>query len=201
MRVPVLPRAVAVAVGGLLAATGCTVVTSPAGSGGTGPAPSFDSKVGDGGGTAASPASGGTGSSGGSGTGNSGGGDGGTGHSGGQPAPKPSSAAPSGPMISYFRVRQQPSCPAGTNVNPIPGTPVVLEWKVTNVDTVALSVDGPGVYGDNYPPTGTETLNFPCSGAAGDIQRHTYLLTVTNAAGKKTKSVVVTATVHDIASV
>ncbi|MBO4209447.1 hypothetical protein [Micromonospora echinofusca] len=194
MRVPVLPRAVAIAVGGLLAVTGCTVVTGPSSSGGSAPAPSFDSRVGDGGGPTAEPTTGGTGSSGGTGTG-------GTGNSGGQPAPKPSSAAPNGPMISYFRVRQQPSCPAGTNLNPIPGTPVVLEWKVTNVDTVALSVDGPGVYGDNYPPTGTETINFPCSGSPGDTQRHTYRLTVTNAHGKTAKTIEVTAKVNEIAQV
>lgn len=106
-----------------------------------------------------------------------------------------------GPSIVYFRVAQKPSCPAGTSVNPIPGTPVVLEWKASNVDSVALSVDGPGVYADNYPPTGSETLNFPCSGSGGDIQRHTYLLTVRNAHGKQTKSLVVSATVHDVPQV
>ncbi|TCB91287.1 hypothetical protein E0H26_25920 [Micromonospora zingiberis] len=106
-----------------------------------------------------------------------------------------------GPTITYFRVAQKPSCPAGTNVNPIPGTPVVLEWKVSNVDSVALSVDGQGVYADNYPPTGSETLTFPCEGAGGDVQRHTYLLTVRNAHGKQTKTLVVTATVNEVAEV
>ncbi|GAB3137042.1 hypothetical protein GCM10027290_02090 [Micromonospora sonneratiae] len=105
------------------------------------------------------------------------------------------------PTIVSFRIEQKPTCPAGTTANPIPGTPVVLAWKVTNVDKVALSVDGPGIYADNYPPTGTETLNFPCSGKGGDVQRHTYSLTVTNAAGKTAKSLVVTAVVHEIAPV
>ncbi|WP_327038931.1 hypothetical protein [Micromonospora maris] len=106
-----------------------------------------------------------------------------------------------GPTITYFRVAQKPSCPAGTNVNPIPGTPVVLEWKVGNVDSVALSVDGGGIYADNYPPTGSETLTFPCEGAGGDVQRHTYQLTVRNAHGKQTKTLVVTATVNEVPEV
>ncbi|MEV6691138.1 hypothetical protein AB0M35_06675 [Micromonospora sp. NPDC051196] len=143
----------------------------------------------------------GSGSTGGS-TGNSTGGStgnstGGGSTGGGQPGTKSST----GPTITYFRVAQKPSCPAGTTVNPIPGTPVVLEWKTSNVDSVALSVDGQGVYADNYPPTGSETLSFPCSGAGGDVQRHTYLLTVQNSHGKQTKTLVVTATVHEVAEV
>ncbi|WP_431884296.1 hypothetical protein [Micromonospora gifhornensis] len=109
--------------------------------------------------------------------------------------------AGNGPTITYFRVAQKPSCPAGTNVNPIPGTPVVLEWKVANVDSVALSVDGGGIYADNYPPTGSETLTFPCEGAGGDTQRHTYQLTVRNSHGKQTKTLAVTATVNDVPEV
>ncbi|SCF00847.1 hypothetical protein GA0070558_11983 [Micromonospora haikouensis] len=118
---------------------------------------------------------------------------GGSGSSGGGSGTKSS-----GPTIGYFRVAQKPTCPAGTNVNPIAGTPVVVEWKTGNVDSVALSVDGPGVYGDNYPPAGSETLNFPCSGGEGDVQEHTYTLTVRNAHGKQSKTIVVTAKVHDI---
>ncbi|MEW2385881.1 hypothetical protein AB0873_27850 [Micromonospora sp. NPDC047707] len=124
---------------------------------------------------------------------------GGTGSSGGKSGA--GSTTSTGPSITYFRVAQQPSCPAGTSANPIAGTSVVLEWKASNVDSVALSVDGPGVYADNYPPTGSETLNFPCSGSEGDVQRHTYLLTVRNAHGTQTKTLVVTATVHDVPEV
>ncbi|MFG3680907.1 hypothetical protein ACGF5H_12435 [Micromonospora chalcea] len=143
--------------------------------------------------SAATPAGSGT-----TGTGATGGGS-----KGGQPGGKPATSAPkaTGPTIGYFRVAQKPSCPSGTNINPIAGAPVVLEWKTSNVDSVALSVDGPGVYGDNYPPTGSETLNFPCSGTKGDVQRHTYLLTVRNAHGKQTRTLVVTATVHEIKQV
>ncbi|BCL17602.1 hypothetical protein [Micromonospora sagamiensis] len=116
-----------------------------------------------------------------------------------KPTPRPTTDGR--PEIVYFRVQRKPSCPAGTTVNPVPGSPVVLEWQARDVDRVALSVDGPGVYADNYPPTGTETLTFPCSGEEGDTQRHTYQLTVTNAEGKRTRTIEVTATVHTIAPV
>src|SRR5689334_15699830 len=46
----------------------------------------------------------------------------------GQSSPRPNSstskAATTGPQLVYFRVTQQPSCPAGTNVAPIEGKPV-----------------------------------------------------------------------------
>ncbi|MFI2710473.1 hypothetical protein ACH495_10145 [Micromonospora sp. NPDC018662] len=106
-----------------------------------------------------------------------------------------------GPAIVYFRIAGKPSCPAGTTVNPIAGQPVLVEWKATDVDSVALSVDGPGIYGDNYPATGSETFPFPCSGKEGDIQKHTYLLTVRNARGTRTKTLVVSARVHDVPAV
>ncbi|MEU1884379.1 hypothetical protein ABZ491_02705 [Micromonospora rifamycinica] len=107
----------------------------------------------------------------------------------------------SGPTISSFRVTRKPSCPAGTTVNPIPGTGVRMEWRVADATSVALSVDGPGVYRDDYPSTGSEELTFPCSGGDGDTQRHTYTLTARNAHGKQTRTLVVTAPVHDIPKV
>ncbi|QLQ36692.1 hypothetical protein [Micromonospora robiginosa] len=106
-----------------------------------------------------------------------------------------------GPTIVYFRVAEKPSCPAGTTVNPVAGHPVLVEWKATNVDSVALSVDGPGVYRDTYPAAGSESFTFPCSGVEGDVQRHTYLLTVRNADGTRTKTLAVSARVHDIPAV
>ncbi|MFD6753447.1 hypothetical protein [Micromonospora gifhornensis] len=147
----------------------------------------------DGGATGGGSTGGGSTGGGSTGGGSNGGGSTGGGQSG--------TKAGNGPTITYFRAAQKPSCPAGTNVNPIPGTPVVLEWKVGNVDSVALSVDGQGVYADNYPPTGSETLTFPCSGAGGDTQRHTYQLTVRNSHGKQTKTLAVTATVNDVPEV
>lgn len=128
-------------------------------------------------------------------TGKTGGGStgGGTGNSGGQSG--------SGPTITYFRVAKSPSCPAGTNLNPIAGTPVTLEWKTGNVDSVALSIDGPGVYAEDYPPSGSDTINFPCSGGDGDVQKHTYTLTVRNSSGQRTRTLTVTAKVHTIATV
>ncbi|MER7417313.1 hypothetical protein ABT346_11080 [Micromonospora peucetia] len=125
--------------------------------------------------------------------GSTGGGTGSSGSSGSQSGTKSN-----GPTIAYFRVADKPSCPAGTNINPIAGTPVLVEWKASNVDSVALSVDGPGVYADDYPAAGSEAFNFPCSGRGGDVQKHTYLLTVRNAHGTQTRTLVVSAPVHDI---
>ncbi|MBY8875077.1 hypothetical protein K7640_24925 [Micromonospora sp. PLK6-60] len=204
MRVPQLARAVVVALVGSVAVAGCghgEQSANGAGEVGAAPtnavpgtintvAPGEDGPSGD---PAGQPAAGEPGK------GQPDSGQGRT-NTGGRATTKPPAAAP-GPTIVSFRVRQQPSCPSGTNVNLVPGSPVVLEWRATGVDKVALSVDGPGIYRDDYPPSGSESLNFPCSGAEGDIQKHTYLLTVTGSAGKATKSLTVTATVHEIPSV
>ncbi|MFJ6196754.1 hypothetical protein [Micromonospora sp. NPDC092111] len=166
---------------------GSAAATAPAGGG-------FDDGSAGAGATTGAGAPGG-GSKGGGSTGSTGGGStgGGTGSSGGQSGTKSS-----GPTISYFRVADKPSCPAGTSANPIAGSPVLVEWKAGNVDSVALSVDGPGIYADDYPAAGSESFNFPCSGGEGDIQKHTYTLTVRNAHGKQSKTISVSAPVHDI---
>ncbi|MER5700666.1 hypothetical protein ABT023_01720 [Micromonospora sp. NPDC002296] len=123
---------------------------------------------------------------------------GGTGSSGGQSGTKSTSNAPT---IAYFRVADKPFCPAGTNVNPIAGGPVLVEWRVSNVDSVALSIDGPGIYADDYPSAGSEAFLFPCSGGEGDVQKHTYTLTARNSHGKQTRTIVVSAPVHDVPTV
>ena len=106
-----------------------------------------------------------------------------------------------GPTISYFRVTDKPRCPAGTTVNPIPGGGVLMEWRVGNVTSVALSVDGPGIYRDDYFVGRQRGVHLPLLGQEGDIQRHTYTLTARNAHGTQTKTIVVTAPVHDIPKV
>ncbi|MDG4816442.1 hypothetical protein O7628_13125 [Micromonospora sp. WMMD956] len=209
--VPVVPVALGLAV--VLAAAGCA--STATGSGGSTAKTTVTEAPGDarasavtaggtGTGTGTGDGDGGSGTTGGGSTGggttgggSTGGGSTGGGSTGGSSGGG-SGTKSSGPTIGYFRVAQKPTCPAGTNVNPIAGTPVVLEWKTGNVDSVALSVDGPGVYGDNYPPAGSETVNFPCSGGEGDVQEHTYTLTVRNAHGKQSKTIVVTAKAHDI---
>ncbi|MGW1056540.1 hypothetical protein [Micromonospora rubida] len=160
--------------------------------GGTG-----DSGSGPGPGATASTGATGGGSTGGGSTGGGAKG-GGTGSSGGQSGTKSTSNAPT---ITYFRVADKPFCPAGTNINPIAGGPVLVEWRVTNVDSVALSIDGPGIYADDYPSAGSEAFLFPCSGGEGDIQKHTYTLTARNSHGKQTKTIVVSAPVHDVPTV
>ncbi|WDZ83583.1 hypothetical protein [Micromonospora cathayae] len=213
MRSSNLSRLVVAALTATVAVTGCSVTVDPSGrskASGADPATDTAGSTGDGPGSAPTDGGGskddGGATGGGSSSGSTGGSTGGGSTGGGNPTTKPATstttkAAANGPQIVQFRVRQQPSCPAGTNVNPIAGNPVVLEWEATNVDRVALSVDGPGIYGDSYAPTGTETLNFPCSGPEGSTQKHTYQLTVTNAHGKQTRTLTVSARVNGVAPV
>lgn len=117
----------------------------------------------------------------------------GGGHSKGTKDPKPS-----GPTIVSFRISQKPKCAQGTNINPIPGVPIILEWKVTGTDTVTLSVDGPGVY-DSYPAHGSATLDFPCAGPPGDTVKHTYQLRTVGGGEVRSKTLTGSAVVYEIA--
>lgn len=109
---------------------------------------------------------------------------------------------PVGPTIEDFQVTQQPQCPGGTTVHPVPAQPVTLEWKVVGADgdQVSLSIDGPGVY-NTYPAEGGDTINFPCEGEEGDTQEHTYLLTATGDGVTATETLVVTAEVQEVTDV
>ena len=102
-----------------------------------------------------------------------------------------------GPWIEYFRVAQKPSCPSGTNVNPIEGNPVTLEWKVTGADAASISIDGPGLYG-TYEPEKSDTFPFSCGGEPNSTQKHTYLLTTVGGGETQTKEITVTARVNEI---
>ncbi|MFC6018929.1 hypothetical protein ACFP2T_22315 [Plantactinospora solaniradicis] len=139
--------------------------------------------------SSASPAGGG----GQSGSGHTGGGKtGGGGNSEGTKDPKPS-----GPTIVSFRISQKPKCAQGTNINPIPGVPIILEWKVTGTDKVTLSVDGPGVY-DSYPAHGSATIDFPCAGPPGDTVTHTYQLRTVGGGEVRSKTLTGSAVVYEI---
>jgi hypothetical protein len=102
---------------------------------------------------------------------------------GGSASARPSA---SGPVIVYFRIKQKPECPKGTNVAPIPAVNLVVEWQVTGVDKVTLSVDGPGVY-NTYSAQGTETFYWSCGGQPGTTVSHTYLLRAVTAGGVEAK--------------
>ncbi|BCB86105.1 hypothetical protein Psuf_034180 [Phytohabitans suffuscus] len=107
----------------------------------------------------------------------------------------------SGPRIHWFRITQKPQCPQGTSEYPVEGVPVVLEWKVTGVEQVTISVDGPGVYG-TYPAEGSETFTFSCGGAAdGETVKHTYLLKTVGGEPVRSKQLTATATAHEITQV
>jgi hypothetical protein len=106
-----------------------------------------------------------------------------------------------GPRIVSFRVKQQPQCPQGTSEYPVEGTPVTLEWKVTGVEKITISIDGPGVYA-TYPAVGSETFPFSCGGAdPGETVAHTYKLKTVGGASTKWKQLTVTAEAYEITQV
>lgn len=121
-------------------------------------------------------------------------------HPGGQATTSP--AAPSGPQVVYFRVAQQPKCPQGTTLYPVPGQPLVLEWKVSGGYEVALSVDNPGVVGSygRYPLTGSQELTFSCGGAPGTTEKHTYTLYTIGGGAQRSRTLTVSAVVYEIGS-
>jgi hypothetical protein len=108
--------------------------------------------------------------------------------------------AGTGPKIVYFRVKQKPRCPQGTNVHPIEGSPLVVEWKVTGAHQAELAVDGPGVY-NSYGLEGSETFTFSCGGAPGTVEQHTYRLTTVGGGSPRTKTISASATTYEIAVV
>jgi len=106
-----------------------------------------------------------------------------------------------GPTIDYFRVKQHPTCPSGTDANYVEGKPVVLEWKVTGTDMVSLSVDGPGKYGD-YGAEHQIELSFPCGDwQPGQKAKHTYLLQTIGGGDVAKKTITATATVNELTKV
>jgi hypothetical protein len=168
------------------------------GNGGIGGAPTA-APSGDPAGGGSGGASPGSGANGGTGNGSTGD-NGGSGNNGGSGS---RTSAPSGPSIVYFRLKQKPSCPAGTNLDPIAGKDAIVEWKVSGVDSADLAVDGPGIYDSYSGTTGSQDLPFGCEDwKAGQTATHTYLLTITDKNGKKvSKKITATAKVNDIAQV
>jgi hypothetical protein len=111
------------------------------------------------------------------------------------------SAPPKGPVVSYFRIKQKPQCPQGTNVNPIPGVDLIVEWSVSGADSVTLAVDGPGVY-NTYGPKGSETFAFGCGGGTpGQLVSHTYTLVAEKDGKQAKKTLTASAKVYDIGQV
>lgn len=110
----------------------------------------------------------------------------------GRTAPTIGGGLPTGPGIVYFRVRTAPVCPGADDPD---GRPVTVEWKVSGVSTVTIAIDGTGVYDTYVAATGRATFAFPCSGAAGRTQKHTYLLATAGETARKTKKITVSATV------
>jgi hypothetical protein len=111
----------------------------------------------------------------------------------------PTTTAPAGPGVVYFRVATKPSCPSGTDQVQYQGQPVVLKWKVTGADKTTLSVDGPGVYNE-YGTEDSATLAFPCIGDPGTFQTHTYTLSGIGPDGSRSRKLTVQARVNEIAT-
>jgi hypothetical protein len=111
------------------------------------------------------------------------------------PTPKTNTTtAASGPQIVSFKVSKQPMCPVvGTPDAPYsaPGQDVTLSWKVTGATKVALSVDGPGIYQDNYKAEDSQQLSFGCD-TSKPQSSHKYILTVTGGGVTKTQNLTVT---------
>ena len=94
-------------------------------------------------------------------------------------------AAPTGPTILYFRVKGKASCP-GTGPGGTFGGGVTLEWSTVNVDSVVISIDGPGQFGE-YDKTFTHDFPFGCGSAQGTY-KHKYTLRTKGGGAEKTQT-------------
>ncbi|MFY1674190.1 hypothetical protein ACN27G_30300 [Plantactinospora sp. WMMB334] len=206
-----LTRAALVALGVAIAvaSTGCATTdparTPPASSAPAGGDAGLGSAPGDGSAGQPAPTGGPAGDGGPAGGGQTGGGSTGGGNTGGGSSSGGGNGThgkkPGGPTIDHYRIKQKPQCDQGTNVNRVPGLPVILEWKVTGADQVTISVDGPGVY-DTYPATGSATINFSCGdGEPGEYVKHTYLLRTVGGGEVRSRTLTASALVHEIPSV
>jgi hypothetical protein len=121
-----------------------------------------------------------------------------------KPEPKPSAskttAAPQGPRIVYFRVKQKPKCPEGTAVFRAEAVPLIIEWKISGATSGALSVDDnthtPGTYGP-VELKGTQEFRFSCTGAVGTTEKHTYAIYTVGGGTQKSKTITAQAKVLD----
>jgi hypothetical protein len=119
-------------------------------------------------------------------------------------APKPdatrTTAAPHGPKIVYFRVKQKPKCPEGTAVFRAPAVPLIIEWKISGAESGALSVDDPTGTPGTYGPAdlkGTQEFTFSCGGPVGSVEKHTYALYTVGGGKQRSKTISATAKVMD----
>jgi hypothetical protein len=124
---------------------------------------------------------------------------------GGQQSPKAGatttkSSSPSDPGIVYFRIKQKPQCPRGTNKFPVAAVPLIIEWQVTGTDQVSLAVDGPGLYA-KYGPQASETFTFSCGGAVNSTETHTYLLSFDHNGAHGAKTLSASAKINEIPNV
>jgi hypothetical protein len=127
----------------------------------------------------------------------------------GQPATAPTTKAPTraptnttstafGPQIVSFTVVGKANCGGSGPGYSSPGT-VTLSWKVTGANSVALSIDNPGIVGayqSGYGLEATETLPFGCGGSAGSTITHKYTIVAVYPGANRSRTLDVSATYY-----
>ncbi|MDO8390579.1 MAG: hypothetical protein Q7V57_08830 [Actinomycetota bacterium] len=101
------------------------------------------------------------------------------------PTAPPTSPAPTGPKVKTLTTPStNPTC-AEVTAN---GNQATVSWSATNAASVSLSIDGPGVYADGLPATGSYDIPASC----GDTQ--IVLITSYDAGGNPggTKTITIT---------
>jgi len=144
--------------------------------------------VGGAGGDGASPdpTANGGGNNGGNNGNNGNGGDGGNGGGTGHTSPPPS-----GPTIHWFKITSSTKCAAGDAT-----IGVTVGWHVTGADSVALSVDNPGIVGSykkGYQLDDSETLTLDC-GAGAPPKTHTWTIYTVGGGPQRSQTITAKAT-------
>ena len=121
------------------------------------------------------------------------------------PTPKTNTttqAAPSGPVIVYFKVSGNASCSESGPGFSAPGT-VTLTWKVTGATKVGLSINDPTFYSkngkgsfDDYPATDTQTIPFSCNVSSGQTATNQYTLDTLDGGAHKSMTIKASAVNH-----
>jgi len=92
--------------------------------------------------------------------------------------PPTTTPAPMGPTFTTLSVPSTVHCPTPDTQD----ATASFSWSAPGATKVTLSIDGPGIYRSYNGPSGTETVNFPCSSS------HTYLFIAYGSGGTITTS-------------
>lgn len=92
--------------------------------------------------------------------------------------PPTTTPQPTAPVFTTLSVPSTVHCPAPDTQD----ATATFTWSAPGATHVTLSIDGPGLYRSYSGPSGTETVNFPCSTA------HTYLFIAHGSDGSVTST-------------